>query len=177
MPNHSELTVKDIDSLPWYRQFWPWFLMALPATVVVAGIATLIIAIRNDSSLVVDDYYKQGLGINQVLEQDRSAERLGLGAELNLDLATGEVYLLMRGEAVAMAESLDLLWIHPTDSERDQSMQLRRVGDNRYRGQLEERPHGRWYIQLKGSQPENWILRSELMIAQGDRLQLQFGVM
>ena len=27
-----------MESIPWYRQFWPWFLIALPATVVVAGL-------------------------------------------------------------------------------------------------------------------------------------------
>ena len=31
------------DLLPWYRQFWPWFLIALPGTVVVAAIGTLVI--------------------------------------------------------------------------------------------------------------------------------------
>ena len=28
---------------PWYRQGWPWFLIAFPAIAVVAGIATLVI--------------------------------------------------------------------------------------------------------------------------------------
>ena len=32
------------DILPWYRQFWPWFLILLPASVVVAGFVTLYIA-------------------------------------------------------------------------------------------------------------------------------------
>ncbi|MEQ8516343.1 MAG: FixH family protein, partial [Chromatocurvus sp.] len=45
-------------SEPWYRQFWPWFLIVLPGTVVVASIATLIIAVRGSDDLVVDEYYK-----------------------------------------------------------------------------------------------------------------------
>lgn len=177
MSSQPDLTspAPGVDNLPWYRQFWPWFLIALPAAVVVAGIATLVIAVRNDSSLVVDDYYKQGLGINRVLAQDRTAVELGLGAELNLDLATGEVYVVMRGDTPALTETLDLRWIHPTDSARDQALQLRKIGGNRYRAQLEERPSGRWYLQLKGTQPREWLLRSELLIADGDRVQLQFG--
>ncbi|MFT7320700.1 FixH family protein, partial [Congregibacter sp.] len=31
---------------PWYQQFWPWFLIALPGSVVIAGLSTLYIANR-----------------------------------------------------------------------------------------------------------------------------------
>ena len=38
--------MKDADDiLPWYRQFWPWFIIALPATAVVASLATVWIAV------------------------------------------------------------------------------------------------------------------------------------
>ena len=39
---------------PWYREPWPWILMAGPAIVVVAGIATAVIAIRTSDPLVAD---------------------------------------------------------------------------------------------------------------------------
>ena len=42
------------DTQPWYRQFWPWFLISLPASVVVAGLSTLYIANRHADDLVVD---------------------------------------------------------------------------------------------------------------------------
>jgi len=46
--------------LPWYRQFWPWFIIALPASVVVASFITLWLAISNPDPLVVnDDEYQQ----------------------------------------------------------------------------------------------------------------------
>ncbi len=46
--------------VPWYRQFWPWFIIALPAAAVIAGIITLYLAVSNPVSLVVDDEeYKQ----------------------------------------------------------------------------------------------------------------------
>ena len=40
---------------PWYRQFWPWFIIALPASAVVASFITLWIAISNPDQVVVDD--------------------------------------------------------------------------------------------------------------------------
>ena len=50
---------------PWYREPWPWLLMAGPAVVVVAGLFTAWLAVVHEDGLVADDYYKQGLGINK----------------------------------------------------------------------------------------------------------------
>ena len=44
-----------VELLPWYRQFWPWFIIALPASVVIASFVTLWLAISNPDHLVVDD--------------------------------------------------------------------------------------------------------------------------
>lgn len=44
-----------IEILPWYKQFWPWFIIALPASVVVASFFTLWLAISNPDHLVVDE--------------------------------------------------------------------------------------------------------------------------
>lgn len=43
---------------PWYRQFWPWFIIALPASAVIASFITLWLAISNPVELVVteEDY-------------------------------------------------------------------------------------------------------------------------
>ena len=39
-------------SLPWYKQFWPWFLIALPASAVIASLYTVSLAVRTTDSLV-----------------------------------------------------------------------------------------------------------------------------
>lgn len=61
-----------MDVQPWYRQPWPWFLIALPAIAVVGCIATMILAIRTNDA-VVADYYQRGLDINKELAH-RSAD-------------------------------------------------------------------------------------------------------
>jgi len=35
------------DAKPWFKSFWPWFVISLPAAGVIAGIATVIIAVQN----------------------------------------------------------------------------------------------------------------------------------
>ena len=79
------------DTDPWYRQFWPWFIIALPTFAVVAGFYTLWLALQSQDSLVVrsDD------GVNVVTEQNLAAEqeavRLGLVAKVDIHLETGAV--------------------------------------------------------------------------------------
>lgn len=45
--------------------------MLMPATAIVAGFITLWLAITSYDGLVADDYYKQGLAINQTLARER----------------------------------------------------------------------------------------------------------
>ena len=49
---------------PWYRQRWPWLLIAGPALVVVAAFFTLWLSVSSDDGVIADDYYKRGLLIN-----------------------------------------------------------------------------------------------------------------
>jgi len=53
---------KPLRSRPWYREPWPWILMAGPAAVIVAGIFTMTLAYRTEDGLVADDYYKPSAG-------------------------------------------------------------------------------------------------------------------
>ena len=82
----------DSNTPPWYRQFWPWFLIALPGSVVIASLVTVYIAFSGADSLVVDNYYRDGLAINQVLEQDRRAEALGSPAATTAPTSINHCY-------------------------------------------------------------------------------------
>ena len=76
------MTLRSTDSNPWYKERWPWLLMAGPAIVVVAGFITAWLAVVSDDGLVADDYYKQGLAVNQRLQRDHYASQLGLRADV-----------------------------------------------------------------------------------------------
>ena len=56
------------DTVPWYRQFWPWFIIALPTVVVIASLLTVYIAVSHPDPLVDGDYYRHGLTINERLD-------------------------------------------------------------------------------------------------------------
>jgi hypothetical protein len=40
---------------PWYRQFWPWFIIALPVSAVIASMILLYLAITRPDYMVVED--------------------------------------------------------------------------------------------------------------------------
>src|SRR6185436_18003530 len=82
---------------PWYREPWPWLLMAGPAIVIVAGFYTLWLAIQSDDGLVADDYYKRGLAINQTLSRAIRARQLALAARAELGAGSAEVRVTLTG--------------------------------------------------------------------------------
>lgn len=70
---------------PWYKQFWPWVLIGLPTSVVIASVVTYFLAINGMDSVISKDYYKEGLAVNADLERDNKAADLGLSADITID--------------------------------------------------------------------------------------------
>ncbi len=57
----------DAAGKPWWTHGLVWLIIAGPAIVVVAGIATLVLALRTPDPLVAQDYYRKGIEINKTL--------------------------------------------------------------------------------------------------------------
>ncbi len=141
------------DTQPWYKQFWPWFLIALPATAVVAGIATVIIAVNNQVDLVKDETTKLGKMVTAQTRQDDTAREMGLSATVHLVPQTGTVAV----EVSTLPDEVVLHLVHATLADKDQSLQLAREPDGLYRGRLQPIEAGKWEIQLTDGQAQ-WRL-------------------
>ncbi len=137
---------------PWYREPWPWILMAGPAIVVVAGIATGVIAFAGADGLVLDDYYKQGLGINRTIERDAAARRLGVEGELAIDGAHARARL---AAAKPLPDRLRLLFAHPTRAGADRVVFLARGAGGEYAAPLAALAPGRWRVIIEA---DDWRL-------------------
>jgi hypothetical protein len=48
------MTLPTDRSLPWYKEPWPWVIIAIPASAVIMGFTTLYLAITNPDHLVVE---------------------------------------------------------------------------------------------------------------------------
>lgn len=149
----------DRPSTPWYREPWPWLLMLGPAIVIVAGIATLILAVQSNDGLVSDDYYKQGLAINRIMERDSRARAMRYRAEMTLSRENRRVRVILAG-AGALPERLRLLLIHPGRSSADEAVALRALGAGIYEGEFRREIRGRRHLILE-DQPPTWRIGGE----------------
>ncbi len=142
---------------PWWRQFWPWMLIALPACAVVASLVTLWLAISSADSLVVDDYYREGRAINRTIARDARAAELGLVA--TIERAPDGVRLsLLASETIDWPASLELRLVHATRAEHDRDLVLRALGAGHYVASGEALPQaGRWTLHLE-SPANDWRL-------------------
>lgn len=56
-------------SKPWWREPWPWILMAGPAIAIVACIITIVLAFQNTGNQVIDDGgVKRGLVVSKPIQ-------------------------------------------------------------------------------------------------------------
>ena len=110
-------------------------------------------AVKSDDGLVAQDYYKQGLLINQRLKHAAPDPERRLGAVITF-AASGEVRANVEGLADA-PQSLRLLLAHPATASRPYSVTLKRQPDGVYVGTLAEQTPGRWIVTLEA---DGWRL-------------------
>ena len=61
-----------VPARPWWQFGYVWLLVAGPVAVILAGVATVVIAVRSQDPVVAEDYYKRGLEINRQLARERA---------------------------------------------------------------------------------------------------------
>ena len=157
------------DLLPWYKYPWPWILMAIPLSAVLFGILMLTMVTQHPDDLVADNYYQDGMAINQSLAMDDKARAMGVSAVLVTDAGVYDFVVSGATDSVIV-----LQLFHVTDKERDKRLMLypgaastdRLVpgivyagADNKW-AEVFRRP-GIWYLQLSGAD-DNWRLRQRI---------------
>ena len=141
---------------PWYRELWPWLLMAGPVAVLVAGALTTWIAFASADGLVADDYYKQGMGINRRLAREQAAQQRGISAAIRIEPAS--IRLELRGAA---PEALFVQLAHATRAGHDVRLRLVPGADGVYAAELPPLPAGRWHAVIEDARG-TWRIVQEL---------------
>ena len=158
---------------PWYRHRWPWLIMLGPFVVIVAGAVTVYLAIISNDGLVEDDYYKQGLAVNQLTARDRRAVELGLQAEIVIDTRRRLVRVDLRSRKLAEhPETLKLIIAHPTRSGMDQTLVLHSDGASSYSAGIAEPLTGRWHVALEDEGRREWRLAGDWVLDKQSVLKL-----
>ncbi|UZD53866.1 FixH family protein [Caldimonas aquatica] len=57
----------------WWREPMMWLVVGGPAAVILAGVATLVLAVSRPDPVVDPDYYRRGLEINKTMAERQAA--------------------------------------------------------------------------------------------------------
>lgn len=148
---------------PWYKQFWPWFLIAIPLSSFGMGFFIFHIATTTNNSLVIDDYYKEGKVINARLDKIEKARQRNISTELVINDTAIAVKFL--SGTPTTGEALKLTFYHVTLEDLDTSALLSLDASGVYRGVVDHALEGKWQVTLTPLD-ESWKVQSTLYLPQ-----------
>ena len=154
---------------PWYKQFWPWFLIILPLTVVVWTIITVIVFSNNSVSLVTEDYYKKGKGINIDISKINVARDLGLSAKVFSD-GNDVIIQFDKGE-LDHFPAITAMFAHRTLPDRDFNQLLTSDAKGQYRLSLNTELQGPWFIELT-PHDKQWLVQGRVTFPSSSPVEL-----
>ena len=140
--------------------------MSGPLVVIVAGFVTLYLAVTTSDGLVADDYYKQGLAINQTIARGERARALGITATLQSNEARTHVRVFLRG-ALEPPARVRLAFVHRTRAGEDQEVTLRATAPGVYEASLAAPRGASWRLELSDEAKE-WRLSGDWPAADGN---------
>ncbi|NVJ65328.1 MAG: FixH family protein [Gammaproteobacteria bacterium] len=160
------------DTQPWYKQFWPWFLISIPLASIIGGISMIVISIDGADTLVKEDYYKEGLAINKQFDKIEQAKKMGIQATLSLQV--NKLSLQLQSKEV-ISDNLSLLFSHATIESKDFELKLQQTATGNYFALLDQQQveaiNGKWYLQLH-PYSGSWQLKGQWQLPSDRKLVL-----
>lgn len=152
---------------PWFKQFWPWFLIVIPLTSMVLSFTMLHLAFDGEDSLVQDDYYNEGKSINLDLHKVEQARLRNIKTLISFtqDTITVEIVNGDIGEGAA----LTLDFFHATQSFKDFAVILLKDANGNYRGSFEQAIEGKWRVSLH-PHDDSWKIQQVVVLPQSKAL-------
>lgn len=167
-----------LDTEPWYKQGWPWALIAIPFFTIIAGIATIIISFNTEDSLVQGDYYKKGLAINNRLERFELAQSMSLVAQANIDISANLLSIKLNSgnnNSIQIPKELSISFFHPTLKTKDQIFKLNLLSKNtalaksEYIGEIINLEPAYWHVQIEDNN-KTWLLKARWLYPDKSKL-------
>ena len=131
----------------------------------IVAVFQVYFALNSPRDLVIDNYYKEGLGINQELSKKQMAVDLAIQAKLEVDNLTGEILLVTMN---ATDDSLSLKLAHAALESKDFHVPLNKIAENQYRGTLTQTLVGNWNAYLEST--TGWQMTGRLDMTQSNTL-------
>ena len=145
---------------PWYREKYVWLVIFFPVMSICMGITTIVLAVNSYDGLVVDDYYKRGMAINEVLARDERADELGLSVNLDWHSQASKLAVeISANNDFAYPETVQAKLMHSTRGGMDQSVTMEYAGNGRYLTTVKPLAPGHWHVQISSG---DWRLLDSL---------------
>ncbi|ANU36439.1 FixH family protein [Vibrio scophthalmi] len=154
---------------PWYKQFWPWFLILLPLTVIIWSVIRIVILSNHSVSLVTEDYYKKGKGINIDLSKIKVAKKLAINASALSD--GNAIVLTLDKGTLEHFPAIHATFAHRTLPDRDFNQMLTANASGEYHILLEEPLQGPWFIELT-PHDKQWLVQGRVTFPSATPTQL-----
>ncbi|GAM75641.1 ccoH protein [Vibrio ishigakensis] len=144
---------------PWYKEFWAWFILLLILTTVFGTLLRVYILSQHTVSLVSEDYYKKGKGINVDLS------KVNVANEMNLDALVysegDEVIVEFDKGDLPTYPAINALFTHRTLPDQDFSVLVTANASGVYKIKLDEPLSGPWFIELT-PHDEHWLIQGRM---------------
>ncbi len=157
------------ETRPWYKEPFVWMLIGVPLSSVIVGSFFIFLAASSKDSLVRDNYYKDGLAINQLLQWEKKAKTLDIKLSFKIEGNNASVSILNSRQKYP--NTLTLKLSHPTLKEKDRDAFLQHSKDGQYIGFIENIENGRFYIMIE-SPEQVWRVKESIEVIQGKVLEL-----
>lgn len=158
------------DSKPWYKQMWPWILIAIPVVTALKAVHSVYLMQQHVPDLVVDDYYKEGRAINMQLAKYREAALRNLNASI---LIAGDSAIVRFAENTVLEGTIHLDFYHPTLAELDFALDAERSGELMYVAKLPVTPTGKWQLVVVDAS-KDWKLRATIDLPAENEIKLGY---
>ncbi|OAN17902.1 hypothetical protein A3K86_03010 [Photobacterium jeanii] len=154
---------------PWYKQFWPWFLMAIPATSITYSLTAVYIFSQNKVDLVAEDYYKKGKAINLDLSRLKVADALKLKA--NVQVEGDQVTVNLNKGELKQLPNLRVTFTHRTLANKDFTQMVSPSLTGIYHFQAPATIEGPWFVELEPFEGD-WMLHGPVALPTSDPISL-----
>lgn len=156
----------------WYSYPLVWMMIAIPFSAIIMGVVMIWLAVGTQDGLVVDDYYKQGLEINEDIHRDRRASELMLNADIRFDNRTRVIHVQFdKGDLAFYPEKLQLHVQHATREDSDIRVLLDHGIDDQYIGHSGEAiSDGIWYFEIAD---DDWKLNARSYVRSENHIELR----
>ncbi|MER2493034.1 FixH family protein [Catenovulum sediminis] len=136
------------DVRPWYKEPWPWVLIAIIVLPMLVAAVRMSIYSEYQVEMVVDDYYKKGKAINQEFDRETLARDYGIA--IFAEVSDQQILLdVNRNQKAPQIASLIVSFYHSTQSHKDQQVMATARADGIFSADLLKATEGKWQLTIE----------------------------